>query len=422
KEKYKAKRVKESEGDRNSRLQKRREQLASKTSEQYEARLKKQRQRYTQITASETPEEYEARLTKQRERYTQMIASETPEHRDTRLNKQRERTQQCRANNLQAFENAINTICIHVCDICTKRCYPNQVRTVRYNAAELTYLPVELTSKISLLLCSRCQTHVTSNKTTAPPKAYWNNLDPGSIPDVIQTLTQVKFSGLYGQYGFRGQAVLFAQDIFEVSERLPSMLPRSASQELVRLSVPELSEDEASERNENEIRNAFIPINNVARIIRASWHQGDYNVFTSRYAGVQCSAMSLANIVRAAILSPNQWHFNILNANMLAGKPTPENGKACVIECDNLQELCRICKRCLGSRNIAYTLTRVDVHLRENITTRQGVQVQQQEDAITHQDVQVQQPLSNLRSETIPIQTSVMLPIDSVQPDVEDEL
>ncbi|KAL3283667.1 hypothetical protein HHI36_006805 [Cryptolaemus montrouzieri] len=241
-----------------------------------------------------------------------------------------------------------------------------------------------------------------------------------------------------------------------------------SDQELVRLSVPELSEDEASERNENEIRNAFIPINNVARIIRASWHQGDYNVFTSRYAGVQCSAMSLANIVRAAILSPNQWDVNILNANMLAGdslycwirtqldpteldetgyleirnfhivrkslqmyecrfsveydentllfgslqdsvntnnigitlhtalnrlfdshssgiltasnksvsvfrgedkyyfadshscgpkgKPTPENGKACVIECDNLQELCRICKRCLGSRNIAYTL------------------------------------------------------------------
>ncbi|KAL4721735.1 hypothetical protein ACJJTC_014268 [Scirpophaga incertulas] len=183
----------------------------------------------------------------------------------------------------------------------------------------------------------------------------------------------------------------------------------------------------------------------LQRIIRASWHQGDYDVFTSGYAGVQCSAMSLANIVRTAILSPNQWgplnrlfdshSSGILTASNKSvsvfrgedkyyfadshscgpkGKPTPENGKACVIECDNLQELCRICKRCLGSRNIAYTLTRVDVHLRENIITRQGVQVQQQEDAITHQDVQVQQPLSNLRSETIPIQTSVMLPIDSV--------
>ncbi|KAF9407199.1 hypothetical protein HW555_012690 [Spodoptera exigua] len=240
-----------------------------------------------------------------------------------------------------------------------------------------------------------------------------------------------------------------------------------SDQELVRLSVPELSEDEASERNGNEIRNAFIPINNVARIIRASWHQADQNVFTLRYAGVQCSAMSLANIVRAAILSPNQWDVNILNANMLAGDSlycwirtqlepfkldetgyleirnfhivrqslqmyecrfSIEYDEDTVLfgslqdQCDNLQELCRICKRCLGSRNVAYTLTRVNVHLRENIITHQGVQVQQQEDAITYQDIQVQQPLSNLRSETIPIQTSVILPIDSVQPDVEDKL
>lgn len=41
-------------------------------------------------------------------------------------------------------------------------------------------------------------------------------------------------------------------------------------------------------------------------------------VFTSRYAGVQCSAMSLTNIVRTAILGPNQWDVNILNANILA--------------------------------------------------------------------------------------------------------
>ncbi|XP_036342778.1 uncharacterized protein C05D11.13-like [Rhagoletis pomonella] len=113
---------------------------ASETPEEYEARLTKQRERYTQMIASETPEEYEVRLIQSRERQRQQLGSETPEHRDTRLNKQRERTQQCRANNLQAFENAINTICIHVCDICTKRCYPNQVRTVRYNAAALTYM------------------------------------------------------------------------------------------------------------------------------------------------------------------------------------------------------------------------------------------------------------------------------------------
>ncbi|CAG9762951.1 unnamed protein product [Ceutorhynchus assimilis] len=71
------------------------------------------------------------------------------------------------------------------------------------------------------------------------------------------------------------------------------------------------------------------------------------------------------------------------------GQPTTENGRACVIECDNLQELCRIC---------------VDVNFRED------------------QAVQVQQQVSNPISATVPMQTSVMLPIDSVQPDVEDEL
>ncbi|KAL3271802.1 hypothetical protein HHI36_022272 [Cryptolaemus montrouzieri] len=275
-----------------------------------------------------------------------------------------------------------------------------------------------------------------------------------------------------------GSTVFADRDIFEVSERLPSMLPRSAGQvgiivvterlenlniticcekvysalrwlirnnplykdvriddnaqisdqELVRLSVPELSEDEASERNENEIRNAFIPINNVARIIRASWHQGDYNVFTSRYAGVQCSAMSLANIVRAAILSPNQWDVNILNANMLAGDslycwirtqldPT-ELDETGYLEIRNFH----IVRQSLQMYECRFSVEYDEDTLLFGSLQDSGVQVQQQEDAITHQDVQVQQPLSNLRSETIPIQTSVMLPIDSVQPDVEDEL
>lgn len=132
--------------------------------------------------------------------------------------------------------------------------------------------------------------------------------------------------------------------------------------------------------------------------------------------------MTASNKSVSVFRGEDKYYFADSHSCGPKGKPTPENGKACVIKCDNLQELCRICKICLGSRNIAYTLTRVDVHLRENIITRQSVQVQQQEDAVTHQDVEVRQPLSNLRFETIPIQTSVMLPIDSVQPDVEDEL
>ncbi|GFS42492.1 uncharacterized protein TNIN_464361 [Trichonephila inaurata madagascariensis] len=95
-----------------------------------------------------------------------------------------------------------------------------------------------------LLLCRRCKSHINSNKDHSPPKAYWNNLDPGRIQRELQELTQVeirllarikpfikilKFDLLLGQYRFRAQAVLFAQDLHEVTEKLPNMLPRPAN-------------------------------------------------------------------------------------------------------------------------------------------------------------------------------------------------
>ena len=60
-------------------------------------------------------------------------------------------------------------------------------------------------------------------------------------------------------------------------------------------------------------------INNVARIVRASWNQNNQAVFTSGYAGVQCCAMALANIIRAYIYPPKQWSTNTLDVNMFQG-------------------------------------------------------------------------------------------------------
>ncbi|GFY61604.1 lymphoid-restricted membrane protein [Trichonephila inaurata madagascariensis] len=66
----------------------------------------------------------------------------------------------------------------------------------------------------------------------------------GFIPEVIANLSQaeqklisriipfvkiIKSSGVFGQYSFGGQAVLFSQDDFEVTENLPNMLPRSSN-------------------------------------------------------------------------------------------------------------------------------------------------------------------------------------------------
>lgn len=89
----------------------------------------------------------------------------------------------------------------------------------------------------------RCHSHLSNKKRNyAPPQAYWNNLQPGRIPSQLQDLTQpeqrllaritpflkiVKLTGRYGQFGLKGQAILFAQDIFEVTENLPVTLPRN---------------------------------------------------------------------------------------------------------------------------------------------------------------------------------------------------
>lgn len=71
-----------------------------------------------------------------------------------------------------------------------------------------------------------------------PPKAYWNNLDPGPIPAEIETLTLVerrllarinpylkiiKFDGRFGQYGLKGQAIHFAYDLFEIVDKLSEL-------------------------------------------------------------------------------------------------------------------------------------------------------------------------------------------------------
>lgn len=87
------------------------------------------------------------------------------------------------------FETAINTFSNCIYKICTKHCYPKQIYNVTFNAAALPYLPTELSNKTRLKLCSCCRTHVMSIK-TSPSKTFWNNLDPGVIPEALQNLTE----------------------------------------------------------------------------------------------------------------------------------------------------------------------------------------------------------------------------------------
>ena len=57
---------------------------------------------------------------------------------------------------------------------------------------------------------------------TQPEQQLWS--------PVIAFLKVIKFNGRFGHYGFKKHATLFALDIFEVSEKLPEMLPRSSDE------------------------------------------------------------------------------------------------------------------------------------------------------------------------------------------------
>lgn len=170
----------------------------------------------------------------------------------------------------------------------------------------------------------------------------------------------IKFPGRFGQYGFKGQATLFALDVFEVSEKLPHMLPRSSAESgiiivtetLDNLNITkkyEISRErvynalnwlicnnplykdvrvnqfarlethdvirvipanteitevlcDKQDRNEPTVNIGFKQINPLSRILRASWNQGDPEVFQSGNAGRQCFAMVVSNCIRATIL------------------------------------------------------------------------------------------------------------------------
>ncbi|GBP80546.1 hypothetical protein EVAR_39416_1 [Eumeta japonica] len=66
--------------------------------------------------------------------------------------------------------------------------------------------------------------------------------------------------------------------------------------------VEEIPTEIAVETTEDPTVNAsdYMKLNDSSRIVRASWHQGNDLIFTSGFAGVQCCAMALANILRLA--------------------------------------------------------------------------------------------------------------------------
>ncbi|GIY85768.1 2-oxoisovalerate dehydrogenase subunit alpha, mitochondrial [Caerostris extrusa] len=99
------------------------------------------------------------------------------------------------------------------------------------------------------------------------------------------------------------------------------------------------------------------------------------------------------------------------------------HGKACVIECNTFDEFVKICKRTTGSKNVQFTLDYVDVEDFEIHDDSKETETHQSTErvaaAAASQMINSQQELTD---QIIPLQTSVMAPIDVMQVNVEDEI
>jgi len=125
------------------------------------------------------------------------------------------------------------------CDICGKLYYKKQVCITKISAISVNIFPKELRELNEIITCFRCANLIKKGK--VPIQTYWNAMFLDEIPDVIKNLTDmeprllqivpfvkiIKLGGRFGQSDFKGQAILFAQDIEEIPEQLPLLVVRT---------------------------------------------------------------------------------------------------------------------------------------------------------------------------------------------------
>lgn len=81
----------------------------------------------------------------------------------------------------------------------------------------------------------------------------------------------------------------------------------------------------------------------------------------------------------AIIKSENKFYF--VDSHSCGPKgSTASNGRACAIQCDDINELHRICRRATGSRRIDYTINYIDVQQNESTYGNEPVNIPIAED------------------------------------------
>lgn len=224
--------------------------------------------------------------------------------------------------------------------------------------------------------CQRCANLLQRRKT--PPQAYWNEMRPDDIPPEIATLSEVekrllsriipflkmiKLSGRFGQHGFRGQAVLFAQDVGEVAEQLPLNITDAGlafitehrenvencrqycvnidrlknaikvlkqinplyhdvdiNFENINLDLLEISQDNQNSVDPSDQRDVqeLVEIAAERAIVCGSFHQGHSRFFDDS-RGRQCTANAAVAIAAATLREPLSWTGNFIDNLLIIG-------------------------------------------------------------------------------------------------------
>ncbi|KAK2578629.1 hypothetical protein KPH14_011927, partial [Odynerus spinipes] len=164
------------------------------------------------------------------------LETENNEDRQNRLEKRREKTKKQRKERILQEQNFKSTIKIFAdvpCSICCKALYPQQ-RIALNTSSISSVIPHNLTELEKITTCSRCSNLLKKRK--VPPQAFWNKMQVADVPEEINNLTEIekqmlcrivpfmkiiKVHNRFSQNWCKGQVVLFARDVIEVTEQLP---------------------------------------------------------------------------------------------------------------------------------------------------------------------------------------------------------
>lgn len=146
--------------------------------------------------------------------------------------------------------------------------------------------------------------------------------------------------------------------------------------------------------------------------------QGLEDLFLSHSAGILITGGQSFGVM---YYNDKYYFSNSHSCGQKGSRANDSNGKACIIDCDNFEEMVRICKRTTSSKNQEYTLDYIDVEVFD-INDELGETVSQQSIATVTEAPETTTSQQELTDQVIPLQTSVMAAIDVRQPNVEEEL